>query len=135
MVYAAYPSNLKTTVYRSVQKFQCYTSGVQLQISVSVSKYSRTSLFIKEWGLVTFSPTQQYISNIKCLDFCMNLRNTSNKIQNNLNKHKCLFLMKYKNLLAAQNTRAVRTVTNVCTYNPHSCFIVPDQSFGVFSRE
>jgi hypothetical protein len=31
-------------------------------------------------------------------------------------------------------TRAVRKVKNVCTYNPRSCFIVPDQSFGVFSR-
>ena len=30
--------------------------------------------------------------------------------------------------------RAVRKVKNVCAYNPHSCFIVPDQSFGVFSR-
>jgi hypothetical protein len=31
-------------------------------------------------------------------------------------------------------TRAVRKVKNVCAYNPRSCFIVPDQSFGVFSR-
>jgi len=31
-------------------------------------------------------------------------------------------------------TRAVRKVKNVCAYVPHSCFIVPDQSFGVFSR-
>jgi hypothetical protein len=31
-------------------------------------------------------------------------------------------------------TRAVRKVKNVYAYNPHSCFIVPDQSFGVFSR-
>jgi len=23
---------------------------------------------------------------------------------------------------------------NVCAYNPRRCFIVPDQSFGVFSR-
>ena len=31
-------------------------------------------------------------------------------------------------------TRAVRKVKNVCAYNPRSCFIVPDQSFGVFNR-
>jgi len=31
-------------------------------------------------------------------------------------------------------TRDVRKVKNVCTYNPRGCFIVPDQSFGVFSR-
>jgi hypothetical protein len=31
-------------------------------------------------------------------------------------------------------TRAVRKVKNFCPYNPRSCFIVPDQSFGVFSR-
>ena len=31
-------------------------------------------------------------------------------------------------------TRVVRKVKNVCAYNPHSCFIVPNQSFGVFSR-
>ena len=31
-------------------------------------------------------------------------------------------------------TRAVRKVKNVCAYNPRSFFIVPDQSFGVFSR-
>jgi len=31
-------------------------------------------------------------------------------------------------------TRDVRKVKNVCAYNPRSCFIVPDQSFGVFSR-
>ena len=32
------------------------------------------------------------------------------------------------------HTRAVRKVKNVCAYNPRSCFIVHDQSFGVFSR-
>ena len=31
-------------------------------------------------------------------------------------------------------TRAVWKVKNICAYNPRSCFIVPDQSFGVFSR-
>jgi hypothetical protein len=30
--------------------------------------------------------------------------------------------------------RAVRKVKNVCAYNLHSCFIIPDHSFGVFSR-
>jgi len=30
--------------------------------------------------------------------------------------------------------RNVRKVKNVCAYNPRSCFIVPDQSCGVFSR-
>ena len=30
-------------------------------------------------------------------------------------------------------TRAIRKVKNVCMYNPRSRFIVPDQSFGVFS--
>ena len=30
--------------------------------------------------------------------------------------------------------RAVRKVKNVCAYKPRSCFIVPDQSFGVFGR-
>ena len=33
-----------------------------------------------------------------------------------------------------QCTRVVRKVKNVCAYNPHSCFIVPNQSFDVFSR-
>ena len=33
-----------------------------------------------------------------------------------------------------RNTRAVRKVKNVCAYNPRRCFIVRDQSFGVFSR-
>ena len=31
-------------------------------------------------------------------------------------------------------TRVVRKVKNVWAYNPRSCFIVPDQKFGVFSR-
>jgi hypothetical protein len=31
-------------------------------------------------------------------------------------------------------TRAVRKVKNVCAHSPRSCFIVPDQSFGMFSR-
>jgi len=31
-------------------------------------------------------------------------------------------------------TRVVRKVKNVCAYNPRSCFIVPDQSCGVFIR-
>ena len=30
-------------------------------------------------------------------------------------------------------TRNVRKVKNVCAYNPRGCFIVPDQSCGVFS--
>ena len=30
-------------------------------------------------------------------------------------------------------TRVVRKVKNVCAYNPRSCFIVPDESFDVFS--
>ena len=30
--------------------------------------------------------------------------------------------------------KPVRKVKNVRAYNPRSCFIVPDQSFGVFSR-
>ena len=30
--------------------------------------------------------------------------------------------------------RVVRKVKNVCAYNPRSYFIVPDESFGVFSR-
>ena len=30
--------------------------------------------------------------------------------------------------------RAVRKVKNVCAYNLRSCFTVPNQSFGVFSR-
>ena len=33
-----------------------------------------------------------------------------------------------------EDTKAVPKVKNVCAYNPRSCFIVPDQSFGVFSR-
>ena len=32
------------------------------------------------------------------------------------------------------DTRIVRKINNVCAYNPRSCFIVPDQSCGVFSR-
>jgi len=32
------------------------------------------------------------------------------------------------------NKKVVRKVKNVSAYNPRSCFIVPDQSFGVFSR-
>jgi len=37
--------------------------------------------------------------------------------------------------LASQKyTSTVRKVKNVCAYNPRSCFIVPDQSCGVFSR-
>ena len=36
--------------------------------------------------------------------------------------------------LCGINTRYVRKVKNVCAYNPRSCFIVPDQSCGVFSR-
>ena len=32
------------------------------------------------------------------------------------------------------STRVVRGVKNVCAYNPRSCFIIPDESFGVFSR-
>ena len=31
-------------------------------------------------------------------------------------------------------TRVVRKIKNVCAYNPRSCFIVPDESLGVFSR-
>jgi len=31
-------------------------------------------------------------------------------------------------------TRIVRKVKNVCAYNPRRCFIVPDQSCGVFNR-
>ena len=30
--------------------------------------------------------------------------------------------------------RVVLKVKNVYAYNPGSCFIVPDESFGVFSR-
>jgi hypothetical protein len=29
------------------------------------------------------------------------------------------------------NMKGVRKVKNVCAYNPRSCFIVPEQSFGV----
>ena len=32
------------------------------------------------------------------------------------------------------STKAIRKLKNVCAYNPRNCFIVPDQSFGVFSR-
>ena len=57
-----------------------------------------------------------------------------------------LFLTKYfrntffyrqsisKELENPRNTRTVRKVKNVCAYNPRSCFLVPDQSCGVFSR-
>ena len=44
-------------------------------------------------------------------------------------KHR--FFMRYE---LGPNTRAVRKVKNDCAYNPRSCFIVPNQSFGVFSR-
>jgi len=37
-------------------------------------------------------------------------------------------------ILVVISTRNVRKVKNVCAYNPRSCFIVPDQSCGVFSR-
>jgi hypothetical protein len=36
--------------------------------------------------------------------------------------------------LSGPSMRAVRKVKNVWVYNPRSCFIVLDQSFGVFSR-
>ena len=39
-----------------------------------------------------------------------------------------------KEYLNAICTRVVRKVKNVCAYNPRSCFIVPVESFGVFSR-
>ena len=31
-------------------------------------------------------------------------------------------------------TRIIGKVKKVCAYNPRSCFIVPDQSCGVFDR-
>ena len=37
-------------------------------------------------------------------------------------------------ILVVISKRNVRKVKNVCAYNPRSCFIVPDQSCGVFSR-
>jgi hypothetical protein len=40
----------------------------------------------------------------------------------------------YRSLSSSLYTRAVRKVKNVCAYNPRSCFIVPYQSFGMFSR-
>jgi hypothetical protein len=45
-------------------------------------------------------------------------------------KHVVVLLLK----IFRESTGGVRKVKIVCAYNPRSCFIVPDQSFGVFSR-
>ena len=37
-------------------------------------------------------------------------------------------------MLGPAITRFVRKIKNVCAYNPRSCFIVTDQSCGVFGR-